>query len=497
MVKHSDEYIKQEQLKMASNELTVGTCIVNDFFTEKVKTVLPDYQRPYVWDKDKVEQLFKDFEEHFFINNQFNKNAPLYYLGSILLYEKDIDTFEVIDGQQRITTLLITDYACNKNKSYLQNNNWNLEYSSLLSSAMIKKNYTYIKNLTTRNKQHIEEIFNKLVFTVIITNSKDEAFTFFDTQNARGVSLSAVDFLKSYHLRELKGKELLQEKFAKTWDRNNTGQFLNNLFNGILWRNREWKGENLYFEDKDAILNSFQKQTIKEADNEVIQLYPNVFNTLSKSLTFSSKEGVIIQPSPLSLQTRAEQYPFTIRQPIQKGIGFFLYTEKYFAIYQLLFEEKTIQELNKIYDELLKGMSHYFKSFFRLAIVSYYDKFKDFKLVEFALWLDYLLGSYRINQKSIVARTVVKILRDNKQNLLDVIEMAYRPEDVIDFLKSITNDDYYKKDLKDLGGKNGVRKNGVRKKYLKNNLVFFKDQIEKEDSLSNKKNWIDAYIINK
>lgn len=476
---------------MKNNKLSVGTCLVEDFFNTAAAISLPDYQRPYVWDSTKLEQLYKDFEEHFFVEGIYNEKASLYYLGSVLLFEKDESNFEVIDGQQRITSLLITDFAWNKDESFLEGGHWNLEYKSLLSSANLKQNFKYIKNNFTIVKSYIQKIFSKLIFTVIITNSEDEAFTFFDSQNARGVTLSPVDFLKSYHLRELKGKENLQEIFAKKWDSNNTGQFLNELFNFVLWRSRQWKGSNLYFEYKDAILENFQKHTIKERDVEIINLYPNVFNSLSSSLFFSVSEGVVVQPNPLNLQTKPEHYPFAIRQPIQRGVGFFLYTEKYYSIYKLLFEDKRYPKFTHLYNTLYQGVSHYFRGFFRLAIISYYDKFKENKLIAFGLWLDYLLGSYRINQHTIVAQTVIKILRDNNQNLLDVIEMSYRPEDIFMFLKTSTKDNYYHKKNSELGGEYGVRK-----KYLQNNLAFFKNERNNEKQLKNKKNWIDAYLIN-
>ena len=124
-----------------------------------------------------------------------------------------------------------------------------------------------------------------------------------------------------------------------------------------------------------------------------------------------------------------------------------------------------------------------------MASVAYYDKFKDYKLVEFGLWLDYLLGSYRVKQHTIVRQTIVKILREKSQNLLDVIEMAYRPEDVFSFIENITNDDLYK-DVNDYG-----TENGVRNIYRRNNLDFF-NKVEKDNeriNLGNKLSWIKEY----
>lgn len=472
--------------------LEVGTVCTTDFFETDVSVMLPDYQRPYVWNEEKLEQLLLDFEEHFFNSQGYNHDAPFYYLGGVLLYQKNDTEFEVIDGQQRITTLLIIDHAWNEKNSYLSKQKWNLEYSSLLSKTVIKDNYKYLKaNENNKIKNHLGYIFSKLTFTVIKTNSEDEAFTFFDSQNSRGVSLSAVDFLKSYHLRELKGNEDLQRIFAKKWDSNNKAQFLNDLFNGILWRGRKWKGKELNFENKESILVDFQKKSIKEDNNASIRLYPNVFNTLAHQLNFDVESGISIHPNSLSLQTKASQYPFALRQPIQKGIGFFLYTEKYYSIYNQLFKEKKHLDFSLVYNRLINNNSYYFVKFFELAGVVYYDKFKDTKLIDFALWMDYLLGSFRLNQHTVVSQTVIKILRDKPQNLLDVIEMAYRPEDVFTFIRSITDKNHYNVDLE----KEPLH--GVRNKYKTANLEFFKNNRNQNVDLTLKHNWINGYLESK
>ncbi len=483
------------KIKTMNNNISVGTVYVKDLFNSNETITLPDFQRPYVWTTEKMEQLLTDLKDHFFNDSSKSiSESPDYYLGTILLFANKNGNYEIIDGQQRISTLLLIDKAWNTDNSYLNHNKWNLEYNSLISASALKNNYQYLRNNSTRLQQEdVSEIFKKLVFTVVITHSEDEAFTFFDSQNNRGVPLGAVDFLKSYHLRELKGNEALQAIFSKQWDKNNTNQFLSTLFNLILWRSRVWRGKNLYYEYKDAILNEFQKKTIKEQENDTIRLYPNVFNTLSQHLTFSAENGICVIPKTLNLQTKQDDYPFAIRQPIQKGIGFFLFTEKYYAIYELLFQSKKYPEFEKVYNELFKNNSYYLNTFFKLASIMYYDKFKDYKLVHFAVWLDYLLGSYRLTQHYIVAQTVIKLLRDKEQNLLDVIEMAYRPDDIFLFIQKITDNESYNKtqEEKDIGKKYSVRYN-----YFKANVEFYKNEFDekKHYCLINKKTWINEYL---
>jgi hypothetical protein len=469
-------------------EPEVGTCTVSSFFQNSIEARIPEYQRGYVWDETKIEQLIIDLEEHFFEDDNFNENSPSYYFGTVLVHYTG-NEYNIIDGQQRITTLLLMNHAWLVENSILSKEKWNLEYNSLISQKNVKANYELLKKASTKVKRYLSQIFSNLIFTVIITKSEDEAFIFFDSQNNRGIPLSPVDFLKSYHLRELKGKENLQEIFARSWDSNNRNKFLNKLFNLILWRNRNWKGKEIDFENRDTILQSFQKNTLKKSDDERVTLYPNAFNSLSSHLSFNEEYGVTIQPNQLHLQTRAEDYPFAIRQPIQKGIGFFLFTEKYYSIYNILFKEKRFPELANSYDKLYNNVSKYLRDFFELCVVSYYDKFKNKKLLHFVLWLDYLLGSYRLKQSSIVSRTIVKILRDKGQNLLDVIEMSYRPETVFDFLQ---------KEVENISDEEmGKTYKGVRLVYKNNNLNYYADERGNDDDLKNKKHWINAKLIKK
>ena len=67
--------------------------------------VVPDYQREYVWETEQVEQLLND------INAEFGSDpgeAPEYFIGSIVVCPGNDGVLELIDGQQRMTTLFLT-----------------------------------------------------------------------------------------------------------------------------------------------------------------------------------------------------------------------------------------------------------------------------------------------------------------------------------------------------------------------------------------------------
>lgn len=72
--------------------------------------LIPSYQRPYVWDSINIEE----FINH--IHYSFQENESHYFIGttlsSKLSYGENIEIFELVDGQQRTTTLLLLVLAC-------------------------------------------------------------------------------------------------------------------------------------------------------------------------------------------------------------------------------------------------------------------------------------------------------------------------------------------------------------------------------------------------
>jgi uncharacterized protein with ParB-like and HNH nuclease domain len=67
---------------------------------------VPDYQREYVWDTDQVELLLKDVREE--MGDGSAQDAPEYFIGSIVVCPGRDGVLDLIDGQQRMTTLYIT-----------------------------------------------------------------------------------------------------------------------------------------------------------------------------------------------------------------------------------------------------------------------------------------------------------------------------------------------------------------------------------------------------
>lgn len=72
--------------------------------------IVPVYQRLYSWQTDQVESLYDDILEAYTEYRQQPENAQYLsglYVGNIILHSRFFGTFDIIDGQQRITTVAL------------------------------------------------------------------------------------------------------------------------------------------------------------------------------------------------------------------------------------------------------------------------------------------------------------------------------------------------------------------------------------------------------
>ena len=87
-----------ESFKIESDDLTIAD-IFKDFYS------VPDFQREYVWKPENVEKLLQDVHDEFYNEDGRLVDGPEYFLGTIVGCE-EAGIYQLIDGQQRMTTLL-------------------------------------------------------------------------------------------------------------------------------------------------------------------------------------------------------------------------------------------------------------------------------------------------------------------------------------------------------------------------------------------------------
>lgn len=215
---------------------------------------VPPFQRDYSWTEDEWDDLWQDSLALFEADAE-----PAHYMGYLVLQSADQKHFEIIDGQQRLTTLsmiilaglsyledlIAAELDADKNRQRQQNlRNSYIGYvdpvslvpqSKLVlnrhsdrfyqtylvpldklpqrglnaSEHQLRKAFLWYKNqfkqyLGTQSNSgerlaaFIDTWVDKLFFTVITVTDELNAFKVFETLNARGVRLSATDLLKNY-----------------------------------------------------------------------------------------------------------------------------------------------------------------------------------------------------------------------------------------------------------------------------------------------------------
>lgn len=68
---------------------------------DKATYEVPIYQRNYAWEKDEISALIQD------VYDAYTFKKPAYFIGTLVSFHKGDQVYEVIDGQQRLTTINI------------------------------------------------------------------------------------------------------------------------------------------------------------------------------------------------------------------------------------------------------------------------------------------------------------------------------------------------------------------------------------------------------
>lgn len=237
---HPNQDLAEEE-KLKPRILTVAGLLA------EIRLNIPLYQRPYKWSTDQVRQLFADLGRF--------KGSPAYRLGTIVFHE-NAGRLDIVDGQQRTITLLLTLKALVRDKSAhlarrdLRDRLEDLEQSafapcfrSAVSKFHLHTNFREIRRLVKHpdfSEEMVDFLLNRCEVVTFALGSLSEAFQFFDSQNARGRDLEPHDLLKAFHLREFgPGEEQAKVRVVGHWEDVDTTE-LADLFSKYLYRIRSW-----------------------------------------------------------------------------------------------------------------------------------------------------------------------------------------------------------------------------------------------------------------
>ncbi len=349
---------------------------------------IPSYQRPYRWNTKNVRQLLDDILS--------NKNAgkDRYRIGSVILH-KNGDNYDIVDGQQRITTLLLLAKAMDdvSFNDLLKN----LEYKHNDSRYNIVQNFKYVKSWmdehSTLKDDFWRYIKDQCEFVEIVVDDLSEAFQMFDSQNGRGKELEAYNLLKAYHIRAM-DQDSYEQKVAcdKRWeaatmydatpqiDGDPNIDVLKQIFSEQLYRGRVWSKGHVAQKLTKAGIDEFKGFTIDKNHNiEFPFQNPSLLQYLTEKFYRNILAGTIATQPRFNYGDSENIDPFvSITQQIVNGKSFFDYVETYVEIYKQLFIQ-------------LKGFQlKEFKEFFYKYCLNYGKELKNckgelyFKSVDYA-----------------------------------------------------------------------------------------------------------------
>lgn len=361
----------------------------------KMNLMIPPYQRPYRWTAESTALLFND------IYSAWKNGIKEYRIGSVILH-KDGDSCNIVDGQQRVTTLSILSYCFYKlmpdenykDASSLLNES---ETFNELSSGAIIKNYEILKSKCKKIKNELRDfanyVFKNCTFVKIVTESEQEAFQFFDSQNSRGKALDPQDLLKSYHLREMSSEsEDAKIKIIEKWENQNHKElakfFEDNLYPLVRWHKNQG---GLYYSTKK--IKTFKG--IKQNNNFHFALYHKAANLYIERFN---------QDGMYELTGGEKQPQFQLTQPLIAGRRFFEYSLYYFDLCKKLTEK--IESKPKYFIGGGTG-NRYVKNLFVNAGIFFADKFNLDELTDSRL--DFLFKwafSLRLVMHSVYLQTV-------------------------------------------------------------------------------------------
>lgn len=237
---------------------------------KKADFLIPDYQRPYAWTDEECQTLWEDiftFAIPDYDATKFNSEEE-YYLGPIVTFKNDNGKLEIIDGQQRLTTLMLmlrafhisfgnmqdenskkireviesciwkTDEFGNADKTKLKidsevaTDNDKGEFLSILNtgttdSTMKSKyaeNYRYFQKKIDEFLHSYPSYFsylparilNNCILLPIEADNQNTALRIFSTLNDRGLPLSDADIFKAQFYKYYSDKNE-KDKFIETW----------------------------------------------------------------------------------------------------------------------------------------------------------------------------------------------------------------------------------------------------------------------------------------
>jgi uncharacterized protein with ParB-like and HNH nuclease domain len=195
---------------------------------DKATYEVPIYQRNYAWEKDEISTLIQD------VYDAYYAEKPAYFIGTLVSFHKGDQVYEVIDGQQRLTTIYLVLGALGiplQNKlTYRARKKSNATIQSIPCFQIdekddgIVKGFKYAKDaineIVPNDKKHKDKFktyFQENVHLIHYQVPKDiDLNHYFEIMNSRGEQLEKHEIIKARLIEKLNDED--KAKFNRLWE---------------------------------------------------------------------------------------------------------------------------------------------------------------------------------------------------------------------------------------------------------------------------------------
>ena len=193
---------------------------------EKATYEVPIYQRNYAWEKDEISTLVQDVYDAFFAKK------PTYFIGTLVSFNKGDGIYEVIDGQQRLTTINLVlaalEITRNNKLTYRARKKSNDTIQSIPKFFIdekdigIENGFKYaqgsVKDIVPKDElNNFKAYFQKSVHLIHYQVPKDiDLNHYFEIMNSRGEQLEKHEIIKARLIEKLNDED--KAKFNRLWE---------------------------------------------------------------------------------------------------------------------------------------------------------------------------------------------------------------------------------------------------------------------------------------
>lgn len=226
------KYINLLKNNMATNILPLKEQSIAEIYNgNKATYEVPIYQRNYAWEEDEITELIQDVYDAYLKNKKnFNFNNT-YFIGTLVSYHKGDQVYEVIDGQQRLTTINLIlsalDISVQNKLTYRARKKSDDTIKSIPLFKVEEKDNGIINGyniakiainkIVLENKENFKNYFQNNVHLIHYNVPKDiDLNHYFEIMNSRGEQLEKHEIIKARLIEKLDEEDKV--KFSQLWE---------------------------------------------------------------------------------------------------------------------------------------------------------------------------------------------------------------------------------------------------------------------------------------